>query len=65
MITKRQLGLIFLMVGIMATIAILVAELMGAGKFQGIGPLQRIALSLTAALSLVGISLIPLGDRPA
>ncbi len=65
MITKRQLGLIFLIAGIIATGAILAVELLGAGNFQGIGPLQRIGLGVTILSSLIGVSLIPLGDRPA
>lgn len=65
MVTKRQLGLIFVAIGIIATFIILVAELIGIGDFQGIGPLQKIALALTISVSLIGMSLIPLGDRPA
>ena len=40
-------------------------EWLGAGNFQGIGPLQRLALIGAGAIVLVGISLIPLGNRPA
>lgn len=65
MVTKRQLGLIFVAIGIIATFIILVAELIGIGDFQGIGPLQKIGLALTISVSLIGMSLIPLGDRPA
>jgi len=65
MVTKRQLGLIILIAGIIATVAIIVVELLGAGNFQGIGPLQRIGFGVTILACLIGISLLPLGDRPA
>jgi hypothetical protein len=31
----------------------------------GIGPAQRLALGVSAAAALVGLTLLPLGDRPA
>ena len=65
MITKKMLGIFFATFGILLAVGLLAMEWLGAGKFQGIGPLQRIALIGTLALFLVGISLIPLGDRPA
>jgi hypothetical protein len=65
MITKKMLGLFFSIFGILLAVGLLAMEWLGAGKFQGIGPLQRIALFGTLAIFLVGLSLIPLGDRPA
>jgi hypothetical protein len=38
---------------------------MGGGQFSGIGPAQRVALLAAGVLVLVGLSLLPLGDRPA
>jgi hypothetical protein len=63
--TKRGLGIIFITLGAVATIGILVIDLFGAGNFQGIGPAQRLALLGAGVAILVGISLVPLGDRPA
>ena len=40
-------------------------DLLGAGKFQGIGPAQKLALMGAGVIILVGVSLLPLGDRPA
>jgi hypothetical protein len=40
-------------------------DLLGAGQFQGIGPAQRRALLAAGAAVLLGLSLLPLGDRPA
>lgn len=65
MVTKRQLGLLFILLGIGAAVAIFGMDILGAGQFQGIGPAQRRALLAAGAAVLVGLSLLPLGDRPA
>lgn len=65
MITKRQLGIIMVFFGFILTLGIFAIEWLDAGNFQGIGPLQRIALVVALAILFLGISLIPLGDRPA
>lgn len=65
MITKRQLGLFLLLFGFLLTLGIFAVEWFEAGNFQGIGPLQRIALIVAMAILLLGITLIPLGNRPA
>lgn len=63
--TKRQLGLLFILMGAAAAVAIAAVDFLGAGNFQGIGPAQRLALIACAASILLGISLVPMGDRPA
>lgn len=63
--TKRQLGLSFIGLAVAAAGGIVAIDLVGAGAFDGIGPAQRSALLAAAALFLLGLSLIPLGDRPA
>lgn len=65
MVTKRQLGLLFILLGISAAVAMFGMDVLGAGQFQGIGPAQRRALLAAGAAVLVGLSLLPLGDRPA
>lgn len=65
MITKRQLGIGFIALGLMATIASFAIDFVGAGNFQGIGPAQKLALLGATVLVLVGLSLLPLGNRPA
>lgn len=65
MVTKRQLGLLFIVLGVGATVAMLAVDLLGAGQFQGIGPAQRRALLAAGAAVLLGLSLLPLGNRPA
>lgn len=64
-LSKRQLGVLLLVVGVVAFAAILSIDIIDAGREGGIGPAQRIALSLAGALALVGLTLIPLGDDPA
>lgn len=63
--TKRQLGFLLIGVGILACSAILAVEILGIGQFRGIGPTQRIALGLGGLSALLGVTLLPLGDRPA
>lgn len=63
--TKKQLGVAFILLGLTAAVALLVVDLIDAGNFQGIGPAQRLGLAGAGILLLVGLSLIPLGDRPA
>jgi hypothetical protein len=65
MVTKRHLGVLLLAAGLIAVLGILAVDLLGAGKFSGIGPTQRWALAGGASVALLGASLIPLGDRPA
>lgn len=65
MVTKRQLGLLFILAGLGAVLAMFAIDLIGAGQFQGIGPAQRRALIVAVLIVLVGVSLLPLGNRPA
>lgn len=65
MVTKRQLGLLFIVMGVGAIFAMFAIDLTGAGQFQGIGPAQRQALVVAGLVILVGATLLPLGDRPA
>lgn len=65
MVTKRQLGLLFILLGVGAAVGTFVIDLLGAGQFQGIGPAQQRALVAAGLAVLVGLTLIPLGNRPA
>ncbi len=65
MITKRQLGLIFIFLGIAAIVGMLGMDLLGAGQHLGIGPAQQKALFAAGLIILIGITLIPLGAKPA
>ncbi|NWG17396.1 MAG: hypothetical protein HXY41_12240 [Chloroflexi bacterium] len=64
-LTKRHLGLILLVGGGLGFAAILGIDILDAGREGGIGPAQQIALGLCLLSALVGLSLFPLGDKPA
>lgn len=63
--TKRQLGLLFILLGVIVVAALFAADLLGASQFGGVGPMQRLALVGAIIMTMVGITLWPLGDRPA
>ena len=65
MITKRQLGVGFILIGLLAIVGSFVVDLAGAGNFQGVGPAQRVALIGAGFVIVVGLTLLPLGNRPA
>lgn len=65
MVTKRQLGFIFIFLGVGAALGMFSIDFLGAGQFQGIGPAQRQGLIVSAIAILLGLTLLPLGDRPA
>ncbi len=63
--TKKQLGLVLIALGISGILSMFVMDWAGAGQFQGIGPAQRIAMIGAGFVIIVGLSLLPLGDKPA
>lgn len=65
MITKKQLGILFITVGIIAIVGSFAIDLVGAGEFQGIGPTQRLGLMGAGGLIVIGLTLLPFGDKPA
>jgi hypothetical protein len=65
MITKRQLGMGFILLGVLAIVGSFAMDLVGAGNFQGVGPAQRMALLGAGFVILVGLTLLPLGEKPA
>ena len=64
-VSKRQLGMVLLLVGIIGFIGIFALDYIGGGREGGIGPAQRAALILMVVVAILGASLIPLGDTPA
>ena len=63
-ITKRQLGIALFLMGLIGFGGVLLLDVVrgGAGDF---GPTQRLALIGCGVIALLGLSLIPYGDRPA
>jgi len=64
-LSKRLLGLLLLIGGVVGFFGILAIDLIDVGREGGIGPAQQIALGGCVALALLGLSLLPLGDAPA
>ena len=64
-LSKRQLGWLIVCAGATLGLVNLGADLAGAGRFAGFGPAQQQTLSAAVLLILLGLTLLPLGDRPA
>ena len=64
-LTKRHLGLLMLVGGVLGFLAVLAIDILDVGREGGIGPAQRIALGGGVLMALVGLTLIPLGNQPA
>ena len=60
-------GLLLLVaaVGLVGIAGVMAVDLVGAGKWDGFGPAQKQAMAACAVIALIGVSLLPLGDRPA
>jgi len=63
--TKRQLGLLMIALGVLAILGLFAMDLVRAGQYQGIGPAQKQAMLAAGAAVIVGLTLLPLGDSPA
>ncbi|MBN2303734.1 MAG: hypothetical protein JXQ72_04620 [Anaerolineae bacterium] len=61
-ITKRHLGLLLIAAGLLAALAMVGAQVIQSGGF---GALQTMGAALGAVSVLVGLTLLPLGNRPA
>lgn len=64
-ISKRLLGITLLVLGIGSFVGILAIDILDVGRQGGIGPSQQAALVLCGIVALIGLTLIPLGDKPA
>ena len=65
MVTKRQLGIVAIALGLLAVLGTIAVDFIGAGKWGGFGPLQRIGIGFGIATSIMGFILVRLGNRPA
>lgn len=65
MVTKRQLGLLVIVVSLVGIAGIIAVDIFGAGRWDGFGPLQRMGVGLALSAVMVGFILVRLGDRPA
>jgi hypothetical protein len=64
-VSKRTLGMLLTIAGIVGFIGVLAVDIIDVGREGGIGPAQRLALAGCVGITLVGLTLIPLGDDPA
>ena len=64
-ITKRQLGILLLLGGVLGFVAVLSVDILDVGREGGIGLAQGFALSVCVVVAVIGATLIRLGDRPA
>lgn len=64
-ISKRLLGLILLIGGAGGFALLLVLDRITGATEGGVGPAQQIAMVLCVVAALIGLSLIPLGRKPA
>ena len=60
-----MVGIALVVGGLIGLAGVAAVDLLGAGKWNGFGPAQQQALVACAFASLIGLSLVPLGDRPA
>lgn len=63
--TKRQLGILMITGGLGLMLLLFVADLLGTSQYSGVGPMQRLAIGAALLTIFIGLSLLPLGDRPA
>lgn len=64
-LTKRQMGWLFVIAGGGLVLVAAGADLLRTGHLAAPGPLQQQALGVGVLLLLFGLSLFPLGQRPA
>ena len=64
MITKRQLGYLFIAIGLLVMAGAIGANLIG-GRDAGFGPFQAIGIGGGVVIILMAIPLIKLGNRSA
>lgn len=63
--TKKTLGMLCVAIGIIGTIGIFAIDIIDVGRAGGIGPIQTVGLVVMISLTVLGLTLIPLGDDPA
>ena len=64
MVTKRQLGFLFIAIGLLVIAGVVAANLIGA-RHADFGPFQKIGLGAGVAIICMAIPLIKLGDKLA
>jgi hypothetical protein len=65
MVTKKWLGIGLASLGALGIAGSFANDLLNLSEYQGVGPSQMIAILAAGLLLLIGLSLIPLGNKPA
>ncbi|MBP8002483.1 MAG: hypothetical protein KA314_23680 [Chloroflexi bacterium] len=65
MISKRQLGFIFIGLGGLGILGSFIIDWLRVNDYGGIGPTQKLGLLAAGLLIGLGLTLLPLGQRPA
>jgi hypothetical protein len=65
MITKRQLGVIVIVLTLIGVAGIIGVDVAGAGEWSGFGPLQQMGVGIGVVGIIAGVILILRGNRPA
>lgn len=65
MVTKRQLGVFVIVLACVSMVGLIGADIIGAGRWSGFGPLQRLGAALAGVAIVTGLLLISRGQRPA
>jgi hypothetical protein len=65
LITKRMVGIALGAIGLLICVGVMAVDVIGAGKSSGLGPAQQLAIEVGLVTFLIGLSLVPLGDKPA
>ena len=63
-LTKRQLGWLLVVLGISVAVVMVAAEVVDSDS-GGFGTVQQIGTAVGVLAALIGLTLLPLGDRPA
>jgi hypothetical protein len=64
-LSKKHLGWLLLIGGVLALLGILSIDILDVGREGGIGPAQQMALAASALIAIIGLTLIPLGNASA
>ncbi len=64
MVTKKWLGIGLAGLGIVGILGSFANDILNMSEYQGIGPSQRMAILAASLLVVVGLTLIPLGNKP-
>jgi len=65
MITKRQLGVIVIVLTLIGVAGIIGVDFVGAGEWSGFGPLQQMGVGVGIVGIIAGVILILRGNHPA